>query len=62
MGYAGLNGCGDGGADFGGPGVNVRTFKMSMRVCGPKLSTCCAVISVWGIIQLLVMALCFNYR
>ena len=64
MGYTGLNGCGDGGG--GGvnitPGVSVRSFKMSMRVCGPKLSTCCTVISVWGILQLLVMALCFYMR
>merc|ERR1711973_1062250 len=30
---------------------------ISFRVCGPKLSTCCALLSVWGIIQLSLMAI-----
>lgn len=27
------------------------------RVCGPKCSMCCLVLSVWGIIQLLLMGI-----
>ncbi|EFA09039.1 Ribonuclease kappa-like Protein [Tribolium castaneum] len=30
-----------------------------MAVCGPKLSLCCAVLSVWGIIQLGLMGVFF---
>uniref|UniRef100_T1JBA3 Uncharacterized protein n=1 Tax=Strigamia maritima TaxID=126957 RepID=T1JBA3_STRMM len=26
-----------------------------MAICGPKLSICCSIISVWGIVQLVIM-------
>ncbi|XP_014208844.1 ribonuclease kappa-B [Copidosoma floridanum] len=33
-----------------------------MKVCGPKYALCGLVISVWGIIQLLLMGLFFSFR
>ncbi len=32
---------------------------MKWPICGPKLSLCCSVISVWGIIQFLLMGIFF---
>jgi len=37
-------------------------FSMALRrcpICGPKLSLCCSIISIWGIIQLLLMGIFF---
>jgi len=33
-----------------------------MKICGPKLSGCCFLLSIWGIVQLLVMGICFYTR
>lgn len=30
------------------------------RVCGPKLSNCCFVLSIWGIIMLVLMGIFFR--
>ena len=35
---------------------------LDLRFCGPKLSLCCTVLSLWGIIQLSIMALAFYSR
>ena len=35
---------------------------VSLRICGPKLSLCGALLSIWGILQLAVMALSFYYN
>jgi len=35
---------------------------VNFRICGPKLSLCGALLSVWGILQLSVMALAFYYN
>ena len=32
---------------------------MKWPICGPKLSLCCAVISVWGIIQFILLGIFF---
>lgn len=34
-------------------------MKLSWPICGPKLSLCCTVISVWGIIQFLLLGVFF---
>ena len=34
----------------------------SFKICGPKLSTFGTLISIWGIIQLSLMALAFHVR
>merc|ERR1712037_24667 len=36
--------------------------KMSLRVCGPKLSTFLVLVSVWGLIQLTIMGLSLHKR
>ncbi|CAN7941919.1 ribonuclease kappa-B [Ixodes scapularis] len=28
-----------------------------MRICGPKLSVCCSILSVWGIIMLVILGI-----
>ncbi|XP_047487677.1 ribonuclease kappa-like [Penaeus chinensis] len=33
-----------------------------MKICGPKLSLCCTILSVWAIIQLGLMAIFFYVR
>ncbi|KAK7028865.1 hypothetical protein SK128_002004 [Halocaridina rubra] len=33
-----------------------------MKICGPKLSLCCTLLSVWGIVQLALMGLFFAIR
>ncbi|RZC37047.1 hypothetical protein BDFB_011545 [Asbolus verrucosus] len=33
---------------------------MTTTVCGPKLSLCCLILSVWGVIQLSLMGLFFH--
>lgn len=33
------------------------TKMVSLRFCGPKLSICCSILSVWGIIMLFLLAL-----
>ena len=45
-----------------GPKPPGSGFKMSLRICGPKLSLCCTLVSAWGIVQLLVMGLAFGMR
>ena len=45
-----------------GPKQPGSGFKMSLRICGPKLSLCCTLVSAWGIVQLLVMGLAFGMR
>merc|ERR1712029_184929 len=35
---------------------------ISFRVCGPKISVCCALLSVWGIVQLSFMALAMYFN
>ncbi|KAG8223486.1 hypothetical protein J437_LFUL004954 [Ladona fulva] len=30
-----------------------------MKICGPKLSLCGLIISTWGIIQLILMGICY---
>ncbi|XP_071538134.1 ribonuclease kappa-B-like [Panulirus ornatus] len=35
----------------------IRENAMKLKICGPKCSLCCTIISVWGIIQLSLMAL-----
>ena len=42
--------------------VRVMTGVDSMRICGPKLSTCCVLLSLWGIVQLLIMGAAFSSR
>jgi len=36
--------------------------KMSLRVCGPKLSTFLVLVSVWGLLQLTLMGLALHRR
>ncbi|XP_065656041.1 ribonuclease kappa-like isoform X1 [Hydra vulgaris] len=31
-----------------------------IHICGPKLSNCCFVLSIWGIIMLILMGIFFN--
>lgn len=33
-----------------------------MPLCGPKLSICCTLLSVWGIIMLSIMGLLLKYQ
>ncbi|XP_018024589.1 ribonuclease kappa-B [Hyalella azteca] len=33
-----------------------------MKFCGPKLSLCCTILSVWGIIQLGIMGILFYIK
>ncbi|XP_022096500.1 ribonuclease kappa-like [Acanthaster planci] len=33
---------------------------MGMKICGPKLSACCSVISTWGVIMLVLMGVFFR--
>ncbi|XP_038053034.1 ribonuclease kappa-B-like [Patiria miniata] len=33
---------------------------MGMKICGPKCSTCCSVISTWGVIMLVLMGVFFR--
>ncbi len=35
---------------------------MKWPICGPKLSLCCSVISVWGIIQFILLGVFFYVR
>ena len=35
-------------------------FLVKMPVCGPKLSLCCTILSVWGIFQLTLMGIFFH--
>ena len=35
---------------------------MSLRVCGPKLSTFLVLVSVWGLVQLTLMGLALHKR
>jgi len=35
---------------------------MTVPCCGPKLSMCCAVISLWGIIMLVLLGVFFHVR
>ena len=59
----GSNGMGNVDSSYAGsPNVAVRQLKFSMRVCGPKLSLCGVLISIWGIVQLAVMWMAFNFR
>jgi len=32
------------------------------RICGPKLSTCGLLLSIWGVLQLGIMALLFHFK
>lgn len=34
-------------------------MNLSARVCGPKCSICCALLSVWGIVMLGIMGILF---
>ena len=34
----------------------------SLKLCGPKLSTGCALLSIWGVVQLAVMSLFFHIK
>ncbi|UJR27345.1 hypothetical protein I4U23_008638 [Adineta vaga] len=34
-------------------------MKIQWPLCGPKLSLCCSIISVWGIVQFLLMGVFF---
>ncbi|CAF1043437.1 unnamed protein product [Adineta ricciae] len=34
-------------------------MKLQWPICGPKLSLCCSIISVWGIVQFLLMGVFF---
>eukprot|EP00095_Tigriopus_kingsejongensis_P006518 maker-scaffold172_size289735-snap-gene-1.27 protein:Tk06518 transcript:maker-scaffold172_size289735-snap-gene-1.27-mRNA-1 annotation:"ribonuclease kappa-b" len=40
----------------------IRSPSVSMRVCGPKLSICGLCLSIWGILQLSLMALALHGR
>ncbi|KAG7175519.1 ribonuclease kappa-B-like [Homarus americanus] len=35
---------------------------MNMKICGPKCSLCCTLISAWGIVQLGIMGILFWVR
>ena len=35
---------------------------INIKVCGPKLSTGCTLLSIWGIVQLALMSLCFHIK
>jgi|ERR1712212_573425 len=39
-----------------------RDGKMSLKFCGPKLSLCCTLLSVWAIVQLGLMGLFFYVK
>ena len=41
-------------------GVEVTVRMASCRICGPKLSSCCLVISVWGALMLVLMGAFFR--
>lgn len=34
-------------------------MQLKWPICGPKLSLCCTIISIWGIVQLLLMGIFF---
>jgi ribonuclease kappa len=57
------NGVAGGGA---GPSPSVsfrgRQIRCSLRFCGPKLSMCGLLLSVWGIVQLVIMGICMHVR
>merc|ERR1712150_191690 len=38
----------------------INTPDKMPRVCGPKLSNCCFVLSIWGIIMLILMGVFFR--
>ncbi|TRY74385.1 hypothetical protein TCAL_04606 [Tigriopus californicus] len=40
----------------------IRSSKVSMRVCGPKLSICGLCLSIWGMLQLVFMSLALHSR
>merc|ERR1711962_1380829 len=45
--------------------VNYNTYDTFVsvrrkRLCGPKLSNCCFVLSIWGLVMLLIMGLLFR--
>ena len=44
------------------PRVGFSRGTMSLRVCGPKLSLCCLLLSAWGVVQLLVMGISLQLR
>jgi len=53
----------DGDSGGGGNSHNVSFVSSPpLRVCGPKMSTFCALISVWGILQMAVMYFAFRNR
>jgi ribonuclease kappa len=39
--------------------LSISRAIMKWPICGPKLSLCCSVISVWGIIQFLLLGIFF---
>ena len=44
----------------GSPGVQIRRFKFTLRVCGPKMAICGCLLSAWGLLQLVIMGLAFQ--
>jgi len=43
--------------------TDVASVQMRMsRVCGPKLSNCCFIISIWGIIMLVLLGIFFKVK
>ena len=35
---------------------------VSLRFCGPKLSICCSILSVWGIVMLFLLGIFLEFR
>ncbi|XP_033638857.1 ribonuclease kappa-like [Asterias rubens] len=33
---------------------------MAPKICGPKLSTCCSLVSIWGVVMLLLLGVFFR--
>merc|ERR1712189_118567 len=46
--------------DYDSP-VTAVQLKMP-RICGPKLSNCCFILSIWGIVMLLILCILFKVQ
>jgi ribonuclease kappa len=46
----------------GGSGPSASSVQCSLRLCGPKLSLCGLILSVWGVVQLVIMGILMNVR
>lgn len=37
-----------------------NTIEMGLKICGPKLSTCCSILSTWGFVMLILLGVFFR--